>query len=535
MYQLTRFLREKFRSQELRLLLSSIGVDGTMLPNTGVSWSAECAAIVEFLDRRSALDDAFFDRLVDERPRLVKTIDELRARTISRARELTHHMKLKRVRQLGENAFTTTWLCTSTFGKLVMKEIHAPGPSFDNTLRRAMEYAGWPYFIDIYGASSDGERAYVLMQYVEENLGALLQRKRVKGRRLRIESSRHIFLTVAEAVNKIHTTSNNTVALGNIKASNIYLIHGDPIISPFTHESFRPGRLRGFPLEFIDVEDVAYLAPELHTGRGVKPQKCDQYALGVLAYHMLTGTLPVTICKDEISSPDDIREIRALLTERGRDAYRELDMDRLALPRRIREVLRRMTSLYPEERYDSLSQAIDEIRNMSRKTLFIARDSYVRCMQNSNWSSARSAAPAGDAEITAEDRFYREFYRRAFENQEIVNVFNRVEGFSIEDQYRKLRESVEFIFLSFNHSTLDYRHEDGDALAMQAIKHARLRISDSAYRGFVDALVETICGDQGPSGTPPFDPRCLSGSERGEIEEAWRALMKPIVELFKRP
>ena len=110
-------------------------------------------------------------------------------------------------------------------------------------------------------------------------------------------------------------------------------------------EEAAPGLLGAMPGTF------QYTAPEYLSGDAVS-WRSDQYALGVLAYEMLTGRLPYGAQVARIRSRQDQRRLRY---ETARD-------DRSGVPDWIDAALRRAVHPDPLRRYDALSEFLADLR-----------------------------------------------------------------------------------------------------------------------------------------------------------------------------
>lgn len=95
----------------------------------------------------------------------------------------------------------------------------------------------------------------------------------------------------------------------------------------------------------------AYMAPEQIHGEPPTPAM-DQYAVGVIAYELLTGHLPH-------SDPDPVRQIFMTLTETARPPS-----ELATLSPAIDDVVMRMLNKDPRDRYPTLSDAADALERV---------------------------------------------------------------------------------------------------------------------------------------------------------------------------
>jgi serine/threonine-protein kinase len=93
-----------------------------------------------------------------------------------------------------------------------------------------------------------------------------------------------------------------------------------------------------------------YLAPELLEG-GAATQQSDVYALGVLLFHLLTGTFPYR--------GRTIREVRRAHSRKERHLLRDIAR---TTPRALAAVIERATAVDPAARFQSASSLLDALR-----------------------------------------------------------------------------------------------------------------------------------------------------------------------------
>ena len=113
--------------------------------------------------------------------------------------------------------------------------------------------------------------------------------------------------------------------------------------------------------------EIAYLAPEQFDDRiEVSRELSDQYMLGLLAFELITGTVPPVIGnKAPIQA---LKEIRL----RGSDAFSELPLVskyRQDCPEAMVKIIQRMCSRRPSERYQSLKELLIDVRRQGDVTL----------------------------------------------------------------------------------------------------------------------------------------------------------------------
>ena len=144
-----------------------------------------------------------------------------------------------------------------------------------------------PYIVPIYEVSEAEGRHFIVMRYLEGlGLDDLLKQR---GETLSIQHSIAILEDVASALDYAHRRG---IVHRDVKPSNIFITSIGAVLTDF-----------GIVRVLDDVSRVTatgqalgtpeYMAPEQIKGEDVSPQT-DVYALGIVAYEMLTGKVPFT-------------------------------------------------------------------------------------------------------------------------------------------------------------------------------------------------------------------------------------------------
>jgi serine/threonine protein kinase len=180
------------------------------------------------------------------------------------------------------------------------------------------------------------------MEYVKGHSVADLQRD---SGPLDLDTCQKILEQVASALDYMHRRS---VTHGNLKPSNILVdreewarVSDACIMNAFVDSSRRPSMITGSP---------EYMAPEQFRGRTVGPS-ADQYALGVIAYECLSGTLPFVG-----DAPDEMEQLHRV------EAPIPLERTRDDLPPHVREAVHRALSKTPGERFPTVLDFVAMLR-----------------------------------------------------------------------------------------------------------------------------------------------------------------------------
>jgi serine/threonine protein kinase len=387
---------------------------------------------------------------------------------------------------------------------------------FIDTLKDAAKVVSIiPNCIQIFGAWVEKEPVHVVMSYLE---GGTLRTAidDTDGRGLPLSDAHNLLLALCTAIMKAHDAG---ITHCNLKPSHIILsVNEEPYISPLcryrkTNENYILDKFSQRTPDLKDSayrEDLCYLAPEIfninYSGKSQRDrnEKIDQYMLGLTGYDMLTGRIPNTV-----STYNELNSLKA-------GAFKQLGLItevRKDCPSKLSEIIHRMISIDPGQRYDKLKDVIIDLEKISFDDVEIAKDSYFRCILNSNLN---------DNFIKA---FYNEFIRISPQAAEKFKVA-RIGELKTHPQYDMLREAI-FILFMFAENKLGDR--EPNVLTRIADSHSKSKkdISAPLYKDFVKALTNTVCGAP-PDGPQAYDNQCnVSESEKYRIKSAWEKALQP--------
>ncbi len=184
---------------------------------------------------------------------------------------------------------------------------------------------------------------YLVMELVEgDSLDIMLEENK-----LPLERFIGIFRSICVGLSYAHSKG---VIHRDLKPANI-MVHKDRVVkimdlglARLANNDIRltrTGRALGTP---------AYMSPEQITG-GILTGRADQYALGVMSYELLTGILPF----EEL---DDPMQILMAHVQEDIPPISEFSDE---IPENLVKILHKMVARDPMERYDSLSQVVEEI------------------------------------------------------------------------------------------------------------------------------------------------------------------------------
>ncbi len=266
--------------------------------------------------------------------------------------------------QLGEGSFGTVFSAYQPFleRQVAIKTLHdnffEHGLSEKLFIREGQVIARLrhPNIINIYefgiaqDSSTNRRTAFMIMEYLS---GGTLETRLAQGA-LSIEESVHLVEQIAEGLSYAHERN---VIHRDLKPANILFTNDDqPVIVDFglakfaqnTHQesslaSATTGTAGGSMLESTITGTPLYASPEQLTGKPVTTAT-DQYALAMISFQMLTGTLPV--------STDNLVE---LLNQRLRQVPPRILDFAPHLPPAIDMVFQRALAPDPADRFPSVA------------------------------------------------------------------------------------------------------------------------------------------------------------------------------------
>jgi serine/threonine protein kinase len=212
-----------------------------------------------------------------------------------------------------------------------------------------------PYIVEIYEAGVAEDFGYIVMEYVA---GDTLRPHCRAGKLLPVE-------TVIEIIYKVCNALDYATRIGllhrDIKPANVMLAaDGTVKVMDFGTAYFTESD----ETQVFDVGTLPYMPPE-HFKKRPPTIQSDIYAVGVMAYQMLTGTLPF-----------NATSFQELIAEKLNASFVPIETRRKDLPAEVRFAVHRAIHNEPEIRYlswqalcDDLSLALPEA-NRSREVAF---------------------------------------------------------------------------------------------------------------------------------------------------------------------
>ena len=208
-----------------------------------------------------------------------------------------------------------------------------------------------PHIIPIYRVESRGSPVYFVMKFVDGGaLDVILQR----GGPLPVSVTRTIIGQVGRALDYAHRRG---VVHRDVKPGNVLVDReGWVIVSDFGIA--KVAQQRGLTMTGSFVGTPTYMSPEQCTARKELTGASDQYALGILAYELMTGQPPFVG-----DSPS------ALLVAHLQEQPPPLVEVRPDCPPSLADAIMRMLAKKPEDRWPSMRDAVAAIGGESREPL----------------------------------------------------------------------------------------------------------------------------------------------------------------------
>lgn len=196
-----------------------------------------------------------------------------------------------------------------------------------------------PHIIPIHAVRERGDLLFFVMKYVD---GRSLDSVIAAHQRLPIPMVAQILFEVASALAYAHRAG---VVHRDIKPGNVMIDRdGWAVVTDFGIAKI--AQEQGLTLTGTAVGTPAYMSPEQCLGKDVSGRS-DQYSLGIVAFQMLTGTLPFTA--------ETLMEMFLAQTNQSPSPILQRRPD---CPPRLVEIVERMMAKSPENRWPSMDDVV---------------------------------------------------------------------------------------------------------------------------------------------------------------------------------
>ncbi|MFT5503623.1 MAG: serine/threonine protein kinase [Gammaproteobacteria bacterium] len=274
-----------------QIALKKGAVVGEISLLTNASYSADILALANttalYLDRRH------FDYLVEKHKAFAEIMTNLMTDRMAQNGGINRVGKYELTGKLGEGNMSTVFngydkeLDREVAIKMLKYEL-AYDPQFVNRFEqeaRIIASMHHPNIVNVIEVIEEFSTRFIVMEkLVGQNLSEVLKDQGAFG----ITETRDIIAQVGAALQYAHNQGERGIVHRDIKPSNIVIdLHGNIKLTDFG--------ISGPPEDQTEnIEGTpSYLAPEIIKGDSVDG-RADIYALGIMAFHMLTNTLPFT-------------------------------------------------------------------------------------------------------------------------------------------------------------------------------------------------------------------------------------------------
>ncbi|HEY4216120.1 MAG TPA: serine/threonine-protein kinase [Gemmatimonadaceae bacterium] len=220
-----------------------------------------------------------------------------------------------------------------------------------------------PHIVPLLSAGEQGDLLWYTMPYIEgESLRAALERKRHF-------TVREVMRLLHDIVDALAFAHERGVVHRDIKPANILTQGAHALVTDFGVAKALSASMpvTGLTSAGIAIGTPAYMAPEQLAGDASADQRVDIYAVGLLAYELVTGVSPFT-------GPSPRETLAAQLT-RDPQPLHELSAE---VPRSLSTLIMRCLAKDPAERPQTADEILNELDSMTMPLTVSTQASPVR-------------------------------------------------------------------------------------------------------------------------------------------------------------
>ncbi len=207
-----------------------------------------------------------------------------------------------------------------------------------------------PHIVPLLSAGEQGDLLWYIMPYIEgESLRAALERKRHF-------TVREVMRIIHDIVDALAFAHERGVVHRDIKPANILTQGAHALVTDFGVAKALSASMpaTGLTSAGIAIGTPAYMAPEQLAGDSAADQRVDIYAVGLLAYELVTGVSPFT-------GPSPRETLAAQLTRDPKPLH-ELSAE---VPRSLSTLIMRCLAKDPDGRPQTAEEILNELDSMT--------------------------------------------------------------------------------------------------------------------------------------------------------------------------
>ena len=282
------------------------------------------------------------------------------AQSLSRVGQMFGEFKL--IRRLGKGGMAEVWLAEQSRPKrnVAVKFMHSElmnNPTFVKRFEREADAAAGlthANIVQVYSTGTFNDQHYIVQEFVEgQTLRDYLQKLTAQGKRISVAAALQVMRQTAAA---LEAAAEKGIVHRDIKPENIMLTEkGIVKVADFGLAQIDQG---GENLHLTKADTTMgtplYMSPEQIRAEKLD-QRSDLYSFGVTAYHMLSGQPPFKGDTAMAVAVQHLNSAPPTLLERRND-----------LPKPLCDLVHKLLRKKPEERYQSFTEVLEDIRLMSK-------------------------------------------------------------------------------------------------------------------------------------------------------------------------
>jgi tetratricopeptide (TPR) repeat protein len=297
------------------------------------------------------------------------------------------------VKELGGGGMSRVFLAEETrLGRQVVIKVLPPemGAAVNtDRFEREIQLAArlqHPHIVPLLTAEAEGDLLYYIMPYIA---GESLRAKLAREGELPVNEASRILREVADALAYAHRSG---VVHRDIKPDNVLLSEGHAVVTDFGVAKAVSASSGKSSLTSLGVAlgTPAYMAPEQAAADPHVDHRADIYAVGTLAYEMLTGRTPFT-------APTAQALLAAHLTQTAEPVTKH----RAAVPAPLNSLVMRCLEKRPADRWQTAGELVQQLEAMATPSGGMTPTGATPAISSGTEEAIRKAHPARVAVLFA--------------------------------------------------------------------------------------------------------------------------------------